>query len=293
MGIGYKFSEHLLSFSRSTTASGSLLASKMSKSEMNASPSAEISKTDVEQTESVNKPSPNIRGKDKAAELLASNERIIVTSEENKRVLRKIDLIILPILLSVYFLQSLDKTTLSYASVFGLIRDAKLDPNSQQYSWLGSIVYVAQLVMQPLVAVLLVKIPMGKFLGVMVFTWGCILCGMAGATNFTGLMVTRFLLGTFESAVGKSTSLETYYHILMTASARLHRSRPDVVQAHRTDKSQCRLVRHARHRQHPRQSVIVWTWPHPIRSPLLVPNHLPVLWTSHGHRIGLRIHLYA
>ncbi|CBX97528.1 hypothetical protein IAQ61_007063 [Plenodomus lingam] len=166
-----------------------------------STPPLEINKTHVETSESIRKPVQTIRGKDKAAELLAFNERVIVTPAENKKVLRKIDLVILPILLSVYFLQSLDKTTLSYASVFGLIEDTNLDPNSQQYSWLGSIVYIAQLVMQPIVAVLLVKLPMGKFMGVMVFTWGCILCGMAGAKDFAGLMATRFLLGAFEAAV--------------------------------------------------------------------------------------------
>ncbi|KAH9866800.1 hypothetical protein J1614_008493 [Plenodomus biglobosus] len=176
----------------------------MSKSDADPTLASNIGKANVETSESIHKPVQTTRGKDKAAELLASNERVIVTPAENKRVLRKIDLVILPILLSVYFLQSLDKTTLSYASVFGLIEDANLDPNSQQYSWLGSIVYIAQLVMQPIVAVLLVKLPMGKFMGVMVFTWGCILCGMAGAKNFAGLMATRFLLGAFEAAVGKS-----------------------------------------------------------------------------------------
>ncbi|KAI0619247.1 MFS-1 domain containing protein [Pyrenophora tritici-repentis] len=163
----------------------------------------DVSKPQVETTESIHKHVDNSggKGKDKAAALLASNERIIVTEAENARVLKKIDLVILPILLSVYFLQSLDKTTLSYASVFGLIEDANLDPKSQQYSWLGSIVYIAQLVAQPLVAVLLVKLRMGKFMGVMVLTWGCILCGMAAAKDFTGLMVTRFLLGAFEAAI--------------------------------------------------------------------------------------------
>ncbi|CAN9309906.1 unnamed protein product [Alternaria alternata] len=183
----------------------------MSKPEMTDATAATTTATDidknhvenVETTESIHKPSnaANGKGKDKAAALLASNERIVVTSAENKRVLKKIDLVILPILLSVYFLQSLDKTTLSYASVFGLIEDANLDPNSQQYSWLGSIVYIAQLVAQPVVAVLLVKLRMGKFMGVMVFTWGVILCGMAGARDFAGLMATRFLLGAFEAAI--------------------------------------------------------------------------------------------
>lgn len=168
-----------------------------------ASGAQDISKADIETTESIYKPTQTTRGKDKAAELLANNDRITVSPQDNKRVLRKIDLAILPILLSVYFLQSLDKTTLLYASVFGLIEDANLDPNSQQYSWLGSIVYIAQLIMQPLVAFFLVKFPTGKFTGIMVFTWGVILCGMAGAKNFGGLMATRFLLGAFEAAVGE------------------------------------------------------------------------------------------
>ena len=173
----------------------------MSKDDTLGPASQEPTKNAVEFTE-YTKPGPE-KGKDKAAELFNSTARIVVTPQDNKHILRKIDLIILPILLSVYFLQSLDKTTLSYASVFGLIDDANLDPKSDQYSWLGSIVYIAQLVMQPLVAVFLVKLPMGKFLGVMVFTWGTILCGMAGATNYGGLMATRFLLGAFEAAVGK------------------------------------------------------------------------------------------
>jgi hypothetical protein len=193
----------------------------------------DINKAHVETSESIHKPAKNVRGKDKAAELLAANDRIVLTSEDNKRVLRKIDLVILPILLSVYFLQSLDKTTLSYASVFGLIKDAKLDPNSQQYSWLGSIVYIAQLVMQPLIAFFLVKFPTGKFIGIMVFTWGIILCGMAGANNFASLMATRFLLGAFEAAVGKSTSTSmvdcanTCQHLLSLPSYRCGTSEPN------------------------------------------------------------------
>lgn len=110
---------------------------------------------------------------DKAAEFLEANarahEHIVITPEDNKRVLRKIDLALLPILLCIYFLQSLDKTALSYAAVFGLIEDTNLV--GDQYSWLGAIVYVAQLVWQPVVAYFLVKLPTGKFIATMVFCW--------------------------------------------------------------------------------------------------------------------------
>lgn len=142
------------------------------------------------------------RHKDRAAELLDHTpQAIIVTPEENRRLLRRIDLTILPILLAVYFLQGLDKATLSYASVFGLVKDAHL--KGEDYSWLGSIVYVAQLVMQPIVAYFLVKLPTGKFAAAMVLCWGIVLSCMALATNFKGLLATRFFLGAFEASIGE------------------------------------------------------------------------------------------
>ncbi len=140
--------------------------------------------------------------RDKAAALLdPARVRVTVAAADNRRILRKIDLVILPILLTVYFLQALDKATLAYASVFGLIADTGL--KGDEYSWLGSIVYIAQLIMQPLIAVLLVKVPIGKFTGVVVLGWGIVLCCMVLANNFGGLMVTRFFLGAFEASVGE------------------------------------------------------------------------------------------
>jgi hypothetical protein len=148
--------------------------------------------------------STNLPGKDRAAQLLQQvGHPIHVTQADNARVLRKIDLTILPILLTVYCLQYLDKATLSYASVFGLIKDAHL--HGEDYSWLGSIVYVAQLIFQPLIAYLLVKLPIGKFAATMVLGWGAILCCMVAATTFKGLMAARFFLGAFEASVGKCT----------------------------------------------------------------------------------------
>lgn len=50
----------------------------------------------------------------------------------------------------------LDKSSLSFASVFGLSRDAHL--HGTEYSWLSSIVYFAQLVFQPLSVYALVRV---------------------------------------------------------------------------------------------------------------------------------------
>ena len=140
------------------------------------------------------------KDKDRAAELVQRvGHRVELTPENNKRICRKIDLRVLPVILFVYFLQALDKATLAYASVFGLIEDTNLV--GDEYSWLGSIVYVAQLIAQPLVAWCLVKLPLGKFLAVTVFLWGAILSIMPAAHNFGGLLAARFFLGLFEAGV--------------------------------------------------------------------------------------------
>lgn len=172
-----------------------------------ARPAAEASGGDTIQT--LPSTSSNGSGRDKAAQFLKqAGHEVVVTPEDDKRVLRKIDLNLLPVILFVYCLQSLDKTTLSYASVFGLIEDTNL--KGQEFSWLGSVVYVAQLVFQPIVAYSLVRFPVGKFITVMVFCWGATLCGMTAAHSFGGLMASRLLLGAFEASVGKLNGLDMY-----------------------------------------------------------------------------------
>lgn len=130
------------------------------------------------------------------------DEVIRISSADNARVLRRIDMALLPLMLSVYFLHALDKATLSYASVFGLIDDTRLA--GDQFSWLGSIVFLAQLVMQPPIALALVKLPIGRFTSIMVLGWGITLTGMTWAHDFKMLMIARFFLGAFEASVGPS-----------------------------------------------------------------------------------------
>lgn len=96
-----------------------------------------------------------------------------------------------------------DKSTLSYASVFDLIDDTRL--KGTQYSWLGSVVYVAQLVFQIPVAFLLVRFDNARIVLFVVLAWGIVLACASAATNFTGLMIARFMLGGLESFIGQSS----------------------------------------------------------------------------------------
>lgn len=138
--------------------------------------------------------------KEDPIDLLAHDTNVYFDVDEEKRVLRKIDLRVLPLMLGAYFLQQLDKSSLSYTSVFNIQADAHL--HGKQYSWLGSILYFAQLVMQPLGALLLVKLPTGKLISTAIFFWGVTMCGMAACHNFKQLLAARFILGSFESLIG-------------------------------------------------------------------------------------------
>ncbi|KAF7158138.1 hypothetical protein CNMCM5623_002804 [Aspergillus felis] len=141
--------------------------------------------------------------KEKAAQFLATvNEDRTFTAEEEKAVLRRIDRRILPLLLGAYFFQQLDKSSLSYVSIFGIVEDANL--HGKQYSWLGSILYLAQLVMQPIAALLLVKLPTGKLIASAVFLWGSSLAIMAACRDFPSLLGLRFTLGAFEAMIAPS-----------------------------------------------------------------------------------------
>lgn len=55
---------------------------------------------------------------------------------EAKKVLRKIDLRLVPILVVIYFLQYIDKNGINYASVYGLQKGTNL--RGQDYSWFAS-----------------------------------------------------------------------------------------------------------------------------------------------------------
>jgi MFS family permease len=137
-----------------------------------------------------------IRHGDRALALIG-DERMQLTDEDNGHILRKTDAYILPILVWVYFLQVLDKTTLGYGAVFGLQKDAKL--TGSQYSLIGSISPIAQLIWQPISSFLVVKVPHRILMPTLVLGWGISQASMAACNDYSGLMATRFFLGLFEA----------------------------------------------------------------------------------------------
>ncbi|KAJ5651425.1 Major facilitator superfamily domain general substrate transporter [Penicillium longicatenatum] len=122
-----------------------------------------------------------------------------VSAAQSRRILLKIDSVVLPLIVVSMTLAFLDKNGLAYAAVYGLETDTHLV--GQQYSWLGSIFYFGYLAMEFPNLWLITKFPTGKYMGGCLMAWGACLCLLAVCRNFAGLAVIRLLLGIFEAAL--------------------------------------------------------------------------------------------
>ncbi|KAF9888053.1 hypothetical protein FE257_009318 [Aspergillus nanangensis] len=119
--------------------------------------------------------------------------------DDERRVRRKIDCVVLPLMCLVFFAQYLDKQSLSYASVFGMIEELGL--HGTQFSWLGSIFYMGQLVAEFPAMYLMSRFPLARFVACTVIVWGGVCMCLATATTFPSFMGVRFCLGLTEGAV--------------------------------------------------------------------------------------------
>ena len=85
---------------------------------------------------------PTFKDADKALDFLRTEAEVGETDLiDEAQLVRKIDLMIVPIMFGCYCLQYLDKSLLNYASVMGLLEDADL--TTEQYGTLSLIFYVA------------------------------------------------------------------------------------------------------------------------------------------------------
>ncbi|KAK1924527.1 major facilitator superfamily domain-containing protein [Papiliotrema laurentii] len=128
-----------------------------------------------------------------------------------KRLKRKIDWRILPILGICYCFYYVDKTTLSYAAIFGIKKDLNL--HGTQYSWLSSIFYFGWLAWAIPSNLIMQRSPPAYYLAFNIFMWGALLMCQAASKNFATIAVLRVLSGAAEAIADPAFMLFTsmYY----------------------------------------------------------------------------------
>lgn len=128
------------------------------------------------------------------AEIMASDH-----AEAEKKLKKRIDRTLMPLLCGTYMLQFIDKQALSYSAVFDLFPSTGI--TAYEYSWMASIFYFAYLFAEWPSSYLAQKLPTGKVISIFVLCWGSIMLLTTACTNFKGLAVCRFLLGAFEAII--------------------------------------------------------------------------------------------
>ncbi|KAH7137531.1 vitamin H transporter [Dactylonectria estremocensis] len=128
-----------------------------------------------------------------------------LSPREEKRILRRIDTCLLPIMAVSYMFQYLDKTALSFTAIMGLRDDLHL--SGSNFSWASSMYYFGYLVASYPVGMLMVRWQVGKTIALSIFVWGGVLLATAGCRNAKGLLAVRFFLGVTESAIAPGLSV--------------------------------------------------------------------------------------
>ncbi|KAI9069933.1 MFS general substrate transporter [Trametes sanguinea] len=138
---------------------------------------------------------------------IARQSGLRVTPEQSRRIARKIDLFILPMLCVAQGLSYLDKTALNYGNLYGMKQ--ALHVSGGQFSWFASIFYLGYLVGNYPDSWLLQHYPTGKVLAITTLIWATIVITTPACTNFAGTMVNRFFLGLLEAIVTPGMTLLT------------------------------------------------------------------------------------
>ncbi|KAF8211189.1 MFS general substrate transporter [Mycena galopus ATCC 62051] len=132
---------------------------------------------------------------DEALQLVGTARTTQFSEEFNRRLRRKLDLLIIPLCAAVYFTQFLDKTSLNYASIMGL------PIVGQQYNLVSAAFYFGFLTFEFPTVYISQKLRVAKYLGVNVCIWGAVLMLHSVGTSFGAFFALRFILGMCESCV--------------------------------------------------------------------------------------------
>ncbi|CAM6123429.1 unnamed protein product [Calypogeia fissa] len=146
-------------------------------------------------------------------EVMANDARITrFTPEQQRQIIRHIDLRLVIPLGVLYCASLVDRTNLSSAAIAGMLKDLKLTIHDR-YSLITWIFFVPYVLFQPPVTVVIRKIGPRTFLSVIVVCWGATMVGFGFCPNWQTMMGLRVILGVLEAGFfpGSAYLLSTWY----------------------------------------------------------------------------------
>lgn len=147
-----------------------------------------------------------------SAESKLNDDRIdTFTPEEQKKIVRKVDLRLIPTLGFMYCVSLMDRTNLGVAMVAGMGTDLKL--TGERYSIIVLLFFITYVALQPPATVVLRKLGPRVFLPSIVIIWGAVMICFGFVKEWHTLIPLRLLLGIFEAGFfpGSAYLLSCWY----------------------------------------------------------------------------------
>ncbi|KAF7555091.1 hypothetical protein G7Z17_g2446 [Cylindrodendrum hubeiense] len=125
------------------------------------------------------------------------DQDITWTEEEEKALVKKIDLFLLPTIWLMYLLSYMDRTNIGNAKIAGMADDLAL--TSSQYSTILVVFFVGYVVFEPPSNMILVRTRPSLYLPAIMAVWGVLTCLMALVQHYHHLIILRVFVGIMES----------------------------------------------------------------------------------------------
>ncbi|PFH53712.1 hypothetical protein AMATHDRAFT_54146 [Amanita thiersii Skay4041] len=122
-----------------------------------------------------------------------------VTEEERKRVVRKVDVHLLPFVSVLYLLSFLDRANIGNARIAGMAKDAHLD--GLKYNIIAAVFFIPYSLAEIPSNILLKLIRPSRWIPSIMVAWGLVMTLMCLCKNFKSLLIARVFLGLTESGL--------------------------------------------------------------------------------------------
>ncbi|KAA1474435.1 MFS general substrate transporter [Dentipellis sp. KUC8613] len=150
-----------------------------------------------------------------ASDVVVDRDSVVETPQEERRLIRKLDLRILPIACMMYLFAYLDRSNLGNARLQGLPKDTLGgDPTGKKFDWVNSAFFFSYILCQVPATVLSKLFQPRIWLGSAALGWGLCSTLMSTGFNEAGLIVCRVGLGVFEACFGPGIPL--YFTLFYT-----------------------------------------------------------------------------
>jgi sugar phosphate permease len=130
---------------------------------------------------------------------IKTNEHRTSDDPDDKKLLRKLDLHLIPTMTLLYLLSYLDRVNIGQAKIDGLMESIKL--TSAQYNACLSVFFATYVIFEIPSNLILKRLRPSRWIPLIMVAWGTVMTLMGLVNSYGGLLACRLVLGAAESGL--------------------------------------------------------------------------------------------